>query len=196
MRAQSSMGLVFSAYSLAAFFWPESNRPAASFLSSLNVFLATSRALSNIVASLRLAAANSDLALRSPSRAASTIARRRFSSVVMASLSRFCSFSTRARRVFSYSESAVRRLVDCCSATLGFGPARSSTRRRISRKTARSRFKIAGSEVACTVAPEVALMSELGIVRAPVVVVLTMTHSGRNSRGGPGRAPRRSFACR
>ena len=39
------------------------------------------------MATLRLAAANSDLALRSPSSAASTIARRRFSSAAFASVS-------------------------------------------------------------------------------------------------------------
>ncbi len=45
-------------------------------------------------------------------------------------------------------------------------------------------------------APGLASARVRRVVRRPVVVVLTMTHSGRNNRGGPGRAPRRSSACR
>ena len=40
------------------------------------------------------------------------------------------------------------------------------------------------------------LASDSGGGRKPVVEVVTMAHSGRNNRGGPGRAPRRSSACR
>ena len=157
----------------------------------------TSRAPSNSVASLRLAAANSALALRSPSSAASTTARRRFSSAAFASLSRPFSFSIRARRVslvfgigggdagspFSLRPSPRHRPVRRPG-----GGSRAARLVHAARSPARPAVE--------PVAPDWQLVSGPPIVRAPVVVVLTMTHSGRNSRGAPGRAPRRSFASR
>ena len=191
--ALSSIGLLFSAFCLAAFFWPSrgSERPRpCRWRSSL---LTVSRAPSNMVAILRLAAANSALALDSPAMAALTIDIRCFSSSAVG-------FALESLELFAerLASPGVFGVGPACRLRHGrhepwlrLRPARPPGRGS-SRSTARSRSRRSGSEAAWPLG----LASVSGGGRKPGVEVVKIAHSGRNNRGGPFRAPRPSPASR
>ena len=197
MRALSSIGLVLSACSLAAFFWPESKLLAASFLAWLYVVLGdVARAVEQRG---DLAAGGGELGLglalavdrgvddRSPS----FLVGRDGLALEVLRASR-----SGPRRVFSYSESAVvsRGSPLSFDLRLGIGPLGDQAEDLAQHGPLALEDRRLGWRR--MPAPGLAFASGTRIVRRPVVVVLTMTHSGRNNRGGPGRAPRRSSACR
>ena len=198
MPALSSIGLVFSACSLAAFFWPESKWLAASFLPWLYSFLATSSR--TIEQRGELAAGGGEFRLGLALAVERGVDDRTPALLVGPRSPRF-------RDLSSFSINAAARLL-----VLGVGRRdaamhahlRLSPRHRLARRPGGGSraarpvraARIAGSDGIAALEPRLELESGRPIVRRLVVVVLTMTHSGRNSRGGPGRAPRRSSASR
>ncbi len=192
MRDMSATGLIGSAFSLAAFF---SRCQSGGGLGLGAVVLGLGRFADavELLAIRRLAAANSALALASPWIAASTI-------------ERLALLVGRPRLAIEPLE-----LLDQSLARRG--DTRCQRWRRVTRLTLdlglgqgplghepedvaedRAFTRISGSDVPGAAGAVRPSAFWTGIVRKDRV--LTRAHSGRNSRGAPGRAPRPSSACR